>query len=94
MGDMAGYDIEQGEDMWFAHLRNDCLEDCIYCQGVYTIDKKQEPISKDSTQQNARLKRSLARLIDLLSNPSLFSLLSPGERYSVELARIAFLEEI
>lgn len=32
MGDIADYDIEQGEDMWFAHLHNDCFEDCIYCE--------------------------------------------------------------
>ena len=32
MGDMADYDIEQGEDMWYAHLHGDCFEDCIYCE--------------------------------------------------------------
>lgn len=32
MGDMADYDIEQGEDMWFAHLSGNCFEDCIYCE--------------------------------------------------------------
>lgn len=32
MGDMADYLIEQGENMWLAHIANDCLEDCIYCE--------------------------------------------------------------
>ena len=32
MGDMADYDIEQGLDMWQAHLVGDCLQDCIYCE--------------------------------------------------------------
>jgi hypothetical protein len=32
MGDMADYYIEQGEDMWFAHLNGNCLQDCIYCE--------------------------------------------------------------
>ena len=32
MGDMADDYTEAGEDMWFAHLSGDCLEDCIYCE--------------------------------------------------------------
>lgn len=32
MGDMADDDIEQGEDMWFAHIIGDCFEDCRYCR--------------------------------------------------------------
>jgi len=32
MGDAADYDIEQGEDMWFAHCAGNCFEDCIYCE--------------------------------------------------------------
>ncbi len=31
MGDIADNDIEQNEDMLFAHLHRDCLQDCIYC---------------------------------------------------------------
>ena len=32
MGDIADYLIEQGEDMWIAHLAGNCFEDCIYCE--------------------------------------------------------------
>ena len=32
MGDIADYNIGQGEDMWFAHQAGNCLEDCVYCE--------------------------------------------------------------
>ncbi len=30
MGEMADYAIEQGMDMWFAHMAGQCLEECVY----------------------------------------------------------------
>jgi hypothetical protein len=31
MGDMADFNIEQGEDAWIAHLAGECFGPCPYC---------------------------------------------------------------
>jgi len=42
MGEMADYDIEQGENMWFDHLAEhpDFPDKCPYCKEEY--EKEQE----------------------------------------------------
>jgi hypothetical protein len=44
MGDMADYDIEQGEDMWFDHLHDHPRFDgfCPYCYEEELKNKKRK----------------------------------------------------
>jgi len=44
MGEMADYDIEQGENMWFDHLAGhpDFPDECPYCKEEHEKEQKNE----------------------------------------------------
>ena len=42
MGDMADYDIEQGQEMWWDHLAGhpNIPDECPYCEDEYKKEQK------------------------------------------------------